>query len=110
MIDLWLFTKLLFEVHWLYVREDRMAKSLNKDENIVRIWFLLEEDSVEIDTEWNNKNKILFNYNDILLLNMDIMIMIICIILTNKLETFDKSQWPILLQQKLDFNVSVYIF
>ena len=84
MIDLWLFTKLLFEVHWLHVREDRMAKSMNKDENLVRIWFLLEEDSVEIDTEWNNKNKILFNYNDILLLNMDIMIMIICIILTNK--------------------------
>jgi len=51
MIDLWLFTKLLFEVHWHHVREDRMAKSLDKDENIVRIWFLLEEDSVDIDTE-----------------------------------------------------------
>ena len=51
MIDLWLFTKLLFEVHWLHVREDRMAKSLDKDENIVRIWFLLEEDSVVIDTD-----------------------------------------------------------
>ena len=51
MFDLWLFTKLLFEVHWLHVREDRMARSMNKDENIVRIWFLLEEDSVDVDTE-----------------------------------------------------------
>ena len=47
-IDLWAFTKLLFEVHWLHVRDHWMSKGNYKDENEARCWWLIDESNVLI--------------------------------------------------------------
>jgi hypothetical protein len=48
MIDLWMFTKLLFEVHWLQVRDNWKSNAAYKDEDEARCWWMIDETNVLI--------------------------------------------------------------
>ena len=46
-----MYIKFLFELHWLHVRDDMMAKAEDdQDENEVRVWYLLRKGCDDIDT------------------------------------------------------------
>ncbi len=75
MIDLWMFTKLLFEVHWLQVRDNWKSNAAYKDEDEARCWWMIDETNVLIVNMWNNKNKLWFDNLKILLLNMSLKFM-----------------------------------